>query len=440
MTATPPPALACTPAPAATPAALALAAAWLPLQAGRLAAWRDWRATALACFGAALWCAPRWATALERRGALQRRRGRLDAAAGDLAQAAALTPSRIDPLFQLGLVRIEQGDYQAALACFDAALARQPQHAGLRLNRALAELTAGDLARGWRQYHDCLVAHEGARGFHAQVPRWDGQSALAGRSVLVYCRQGSGDVLQFIRFLPPLAARGARITMLVLPAVHSLLAAQGFGAEVRFVTKADANHDYRCELMSLPHLLGHGSGAAVPYLHPAAPLQAQWRATLGARRRPRIGLAWSGDPAHQNDHNRSIALRAWLPHLPAGAEYVCLQTQLRPADLAALRASTLALRVCAQQLHSFDDTAALCSQMDLVVSVDTSVAHLAGALGVPLALLLPLVPDFRWRSSGSTSAWYPGATLYRQQRAGDWSAPFAALAARIEGLCRGAPA
>jgi hypothetical protein len=409
------------------------AAAWLPLQLGRLAAWRDWRGAAVACYGAALWCAPRLALALEKRGALHRRCGRFDAAARDLQDAAA-QGSRAAPLFQLGLLRVEQGCFDAALACFDAALARQPQHAGLRLNRALAELTGGDLARGWQQYHDCLVAREGRHGFHAAVPRWDGRAALTGQRVLVYCRQGSGDVLQFVRFLRPLAARGARVTVLVQPALHALLAAQAFGPAVQFVTAADAGHAFRCDLMSLPHLLGHDSGAAAPYLRAATPAQAHWAATLGPRRRPRVGLAWSGDPAHHNDHNRSLALRDWLPHLPGGVDYICLQDRVRPADLAALRASALPVRLPGAALRNFDDTAALCSQMDLVVSVDTSVAHLAGALGVPLALLLPFVPDFRWRLGRSDSPWYPGATLHRQQRAGDWSAPLAAISTTIARL------
>jgi hypothetical protein len=170
----------------------------------------------------------------------------------------------------------------------------------------------------------------------------------------------------------------------------------------------------------------------VPYLQADPGRKAQWRDRLGSHTGLRVGLVWSGSPTHQDDHNRSIALSALLAHLPEGPQYVSLQKDVRPSDQATLQ--TQGLLHFGPQLQSFSDTAALCACLDLVISVDTSVAHLSGALGQRTWVLLPHLPDWRWLMHRSDSPWYPSARLYRQAQARDWSAPLAQLALDLRAL------
>ena len=239
---------------------------------------------------------------------------------------------------------------------------------------------------------------------------------------MLHAEQGLGDTIQFCRYAAHVAQLGARVVLEVQAPLVSLLSSLNGVAEV--VARGDAlpPFDLHCSLLSLP-LAFKTTLADIPsaagYLAAPSAKVGVWRERLGAPERPRIGLVWSGNANHKNDRNRSIALATLLAHLPRGADYVSLQKDVS-ADDAALMAANPQVRHFGEHLGDFADTAALASLMDLVISVDTSVAHLAGALGRPVWILLPVNPDWRWLLDREGTPWYDAATLYRQKAPGDW--------------------
>jgi hypothetical protein len=267
---------------------------------------------------------------------------------------------------------------------------------------------------------------------------WLGQQDLAGKTILLYAEQGLGDTLQFVRYVPLVAARGARVILEVQKPLLKLMQTLAGGAQV--LAKGDPlpDFDFHCPLLSLP-LAFKTTLATIPapgaYLSSDPAREQEWRAMLGPARGPRVGLAWSGNPAHKNDHNRSIAFDKFAEMLTPACEFVSLQKEHREADARLLAAS--AVRDLSAQLADFTDTAALCAAMDVVVAVDTSIAHLAGALGKQVWVLLPEASDWRWLVERSDSPWYAGARLYRQQLGEDWSAVLARVRADLEALADG---
>jgi tetratricopeptide (TPR) repeat protein len=325
------------------------------------------------------------------------------------------------------------GRYEEALAAFAQARAADPGSAQAEYNESLCLLTVGDFRRGWRQYEARWRMNdfrEQQRGF--LQPLWLGDKDVRGRTLLLHAEQGQGDTLQFARYVPQVAARGARVVLEVQPTLKSLLA-RIEGAE-RVLGRGEMLPPFHlhCPLMSLPLALG-GEGvppAAVPYLQPSPAAVRKWEALLGEKAAMRIGVVWSGQPGHHNDRNRSLALERLLPLAATGAQLVSLQKEVRPQDEAVLRANA-GIRHFGADLVDYADTAALVSLLDLVISVDTSVAHLTGALGKPAWILLPFVPDWRWQLGREDSPWYPQARLFRQPKAGDWDSVIAALLAAL---------
>jgi len=257
---------------------------------------------------------------------------------------------------------------------------------------------------------------------------------------LLHAEQGLGDTLQFCRYAPLAAQRGASVVLEVQAPLLGLLGTLA-GVE-RIVVKGEPlpPFDYHVPMMSLPMVFATRLDtvpAAVPYLASDPARVAQWRARLGAQTRPRVGVVWGGNPSHKNDHNRSVALAQFARLFSDRCEFISLQKELRPADLALL--DTLPVRQVAGLLADFSDTAALCALMDVVITVDTSVAHLAGALGRPVWVLLQAPFEWRWLERGTDSPWYPSATLYRQSQRGDWTTVIDALAADLDKLAARQP-
>ena len=251
---------------------------------------------------------------------------------------------------------------------------------------------------------------------------WTGSEPVAGRRLLLIAEQGLGDTIHFCRFAPLLAQQGAQVRLVVQPSLAVLLRSLGPAVEVSSASDPMPGFDLQCSLLSVPRALGTTLAAIpgrVPYLAPPAQRLQAWRERLGPVRRPRIGLACSGNPGHGNDRNRSIPLSRFEILRALDAEWHLLQTDLREDDEPSLHA--LSIVDHRAQLTDFVETAALASCMDAVVSVDTAVAHVAGALGLPLLLLLPEVPDWRWMLDRSDSPWYPSARLFRRPESGDWS-------------------
>ncbi len=340
-----------------------------------------------------------------------------------LDQALVLAPNAPVIWYNRANLLQDVGRHADAIGAFDRAIERAPDYAEAHWNRSLCLLLMGDYVRGFAGYEwrwKNPAARPVVRDF--SMPLWLGEADVAGAIVLVHCEQGYGDAIQFIRYAAPLAERGATVIVEALAPVADLF--EGVAGVARVIRPGQPAPEaaYHCPLMSLPLALGataenipHGAG----YLKAPAASVEIWRDRLGEKRRLRIGLVYCGSATHGNDHNRSIALSTLLAGLPDGADYFLLQTEHRDGD-ALLLAQRPDIHAIGAQFTDFRDTAAVCALMDLIVSVDTSVAHLACALARPTWVLVPYDPDWRWGLNTADCAWYPTARIIRQVKRGDW--------------------
>jgi len=380
---------------------------------------------ALAAYDRAIEVHPAYAKAYNNRGNLLLELGRHEEALAGYDQALDFDPRFAVAWSNRGVVLQAMNRLPEALASYDRAAELDPDYAENRWNRAVCLLLSGDFSRGWTEYewrwrNPKLRLYGGKQPL--QESRLTADTDLRGRTVLLYAEQGLGDTLQFCRYVPLVAARGARVLLQVQAALLPLL--RDLEGVVAVFSGDDPlpAFELQCPLLSLPAVFATNPDT-VPspgrYIHPP-PLKLQaWRQRLGPARGRRIGLVWSGSPKHRGDSRRSITLADLLPLLELDAEFFSLQKELRPADQTTLN-QTPALRYFGDELHDFSDTAALCELMDHVVSVDTSVAHLAGALDKPVSILLPFAPDWRWMLERGDTPWYPRTRLCRQRQAGDW--------------------
>ncbi|MGE5453432.1 MAG: tetratricopeptide repeat protein [Acidobacteriota bacterium] len=331
-----------------------------------------------------------------------------------------------------GNVLLDMGRLSAAREAFATVVALQPTHADAQWGQGWCDLLAGDWQRGlpqleWRWKKDSFTS----KPRHFSQPLWLGDADVRNRTVLLHAEQGLGDTLHFCRYAPSLIAQGAQVILEVQPALKSLMAS--LHPEVRVLAQGEEPlppFDFHCPLMSLP-LAFQTTPETIPapgaYLHANA-TKVQARAhSLGTATRRRIGLVWAGNAAHSNDRHRSMALATLLAALPSDAQYVCLQKDIREADLATLKAHPEIIWQ-PSWLETIDDTAALIDNMDLVISVDTSMAHLAAAMGKPTWIVLPQMPDWRWLMARTDTPWYPSARLFRQSTWGQWDEPLRQLA------------
>ena len=291
------------------------------------------------------------------------------------------------------------------------------------MGRSLALLLKGDLITGWEVYEwrwkaDCHTSPN--RNF--PQPLWLGFEDIAGKTILLHAEQGLGDTIQFCRYAKLVKERGAFLVLEIPKSLLGLLS--GLKGVDEFVEKGKALpvFDYHCPLMSLPLAFKttlKNIPHPTPYLAAKPQKREEWTHRLGRKEKTRVGLVWSGSTSHNNDQNRSITLQQLLPHLPEHFEYLSLQKEVREVDKPVLEVSEI--RYYNEELKDFSDTAALCELMDLVISVDTSVAHLAGALGKSTWVLLPYAPDWRWQLDREDSPWYGSMKLYRQDKTLEWS-------------------
>jgi hypothetical protein len=310
-----------------------------------------------------------------------------------------------------------------ALVNYENALSLCPDNHEARWNKGLVELSLGQFREGWKNYESRWAKEMAHLRRNFVQPLWRGERPLVGRTILLHAEQGLGDTLQFVRYASMIARLGAKVLLEVQrPLLHLLSAMDGVSAVFAQGEKLP-EFDLQCPLMSLPLAFGtelNSVPAAIPYIDVSAKLVSKWRQRMGERRAPRIGIAWAGSAAHKNNSKRSIALERFAPLLNTpGVQFVSVQKELTQSDAAVLEDHASVLHV-GGELGDFADTAAVISSLDLLISADTSVAHLAGAIGRPVWILIPLAPDFRWLLKREDSPWYPTARLFRQPRLEDW--------------------
>ena len=347
----------------------------------------------------------------------------------------SLSPSHTAGLMNRGntLVRLKRRDQ--ALPDYARAQALQPDLGDAHWGEALCRLYGGDFAMGWQKYEwRWQIRPYTVRTFAS--PLWLGAEDIAGKTILLYGEQGYGDALQFCRYVPLVAARGAKVVVevpeVLKPLVSSIVGASAVYAQGDVLPDTD----FHCPLLSLPLALGttiDSIPAQVPYLAAPAEASARWRERLHDTPRPRIGLCWRAGERHQGEMHRSISPAALAPLLDCGVTIVSLQKDMRPEDQEWLAAHPAILDFNTD-LTDFADTAALAGELDLVITVDTSVAHLAGALGLRVWILLSYIGDWRWMHDRDDSPWYPTARLYRQTEINDWTGVIARVAADLSSL------
>jgi tetratricopeptide (TPR) repeat protein len=395
---------------------------------------------ALASYGQAIALRPEYAEALGNRGNALVGLDRHEEALASYGQAIALHPGHADALLNRGGVLSVLGQHVAALQSFDEALTVRPDHPATRFGRSLCLLKMGDLARGWTEYEwRWQVPPLATRVRRFPRPPWLGAEPLAGKTILLRAEQGFGDTLQFCRYAPLVAARGGRVVLAVARPLVRLMATLDGCAQVISERDPVPPYDLHCPLMSLPLAFGTTLETIPPpaRVTPPADRVAEWRRRLAPLAGSRVGLCWAGDPrrsdpaANAIDRRRSMTLAHYAPLArAAGASFIALQKGEAAAEIATPPAGLL-VRDWTDELHDFADTAALIEALDLVITVDTAVAHLAATLGKPTWILSRYDGCWRWLTGRDDSPWYPSVRLFRQPAPRDWDAVVSAVAAAL---------
>ena len=353
---------------------------------------------------------------------------------GLLEVAEAMLPvlygSDFDPLDTeelcagVGLLAFLKKDLGGARRIFESGLALGYKNNSIITNLAFVQLTEGDFENGWRYY---LGRNEGAASnsyINCEIPRWQGES-IAGKTLLIVSEQGLGDVIQFLRFVPEMESLGARVVFAAFPDIVGLLANDPSAKKIAVQPLAISDIHYHAQLLDLPYRLGikHPKDVPcrIPYLYANSQKSAEWQLALESVKELRVGLVWAGNPSHAGDHFRSASINIFAPlaGIP-GVRFLGLQKGEGVKE-AKCAPEGLDFEWLGDQFANFDDTAAVIANLDLVISVDTSVAHLAAALGKPVWMLASLRnPDWRWTDHGNGNAWYPNLLVFRQEIADDW--------------------
>jgi tetratricopeptide (TPR) repeat protein len=412
---------------------------------------------ALPCFNAVLVRNPGHRDARLGRGIAHATLGNDEAALADFDIILARTPADTETLYNRGTALIGLGRYSDAIVAFDNALTASPQHLRAWTNRgralqalnrheeavtsfdkaiaidkndgdahfnaALSLLTLENLQRGFAEYEwrwRRTGMTDGRRGYGGRL--WLGEFPLDRRMILLLAEQGLGDTIQFIRYAPLLAQKGANVVLEVQPELKTLLSTVRGVASCRARGDTLPAFDVYCPLGSLPLALKTEPSsvpATIPYLHADDASIAKWRPAVEALPGKRVTLAWAGHASHANDRNRSMDLKLLEPLLASeGVSFVSIQRDLRDGEAA--RLASFGITDFGPRLADMRDTAAVLALTDLLISVDTSVIHLAGAMGRDAWVMLPFTPDWRWTLTQERSPWYPTVRLFRQLAPGDW--------------------
>ena len=378
---------------------------------------------ALTSYDKALRIKPDYAEALNNRGITLQELKRFDEALTSFDTALRIKPDFAEAMSNRGEVLKALNRNDDALASFDEALRIKPHIVDVTWNKSLLLILTGNYLDGWMLYESRLDK-EDLKTNYPTYPQlaWRGQDDIRGKKILIHSEQGLGDSIQFIRYLDQIHQLGAEIILEVPKTLATL--ANTIKTPITVIEKGSKlpEFDAYCPLLSLPYVFKTTVDtipSVVPYLFADKKKVSEWNHRLGVKTRKRVGLVWSGSAVHKNDHNRSIPLETFTDLLKLPVEWHSLQNEYRTKDKNFLD-SHPEVRQHQEELGDFADTAALIECMDLVISVDTSVAHLAGALGKTTWILLPFIPDFRWMLEREDCPWYPTAKLLRQDVERDW--------------------
>lgn len=385
---------------------------------------------ALRCFHKTVEMEPEHAKALFNLGNIYRDLGQTETALNHFKDALSLRPDHLPTRLNIALCHIHLQEMTEALATLDEAIDLDPENPEPRYLQSTALFLSGHLKPGfqaaeWRH----RLPDEYRKLYNGTEPVWDGEASLAGKRLIVHAEQGFGDTLMMLRFLSFLPSRDCHITVIVQRGLKSLIETNYPDFDVcEFLNNRTGGlpsriaADFQCSLMSLAHLT-RSQWDTPPtyerYLQADDSHVAKWKDRITCANRKVIGIVWRGNPTHRNDRNRSLDLETLLACLSPEHHYVVLQKDPSPEELALISdASTLSIQHAA--IKTFDDTAGLCMALDYLFTVDTSVAHLGGALGVPSFVLIPTHPDWRWGLMGTDNIWYPSVRLIRQREFGRW--------------------
>jgi tetratricopeptide (TPR) repeat protein len=377
---------------------------------------------AIACYQKALTLNPNYAVAYYNLGNTFKEKGQLDEAIACYQKALTLNPNDADACNNLGNAFKEKGQLDEAMSYYENALHVDPNNAEAHWNMSLLLLLLGNFKQGWKGYEIRFKLNKFPRRYFSQ-PLWDG-SDIRGRTILLHSEQGFGDAIQFIRYARLVAQSGAKVIIKCQKALTSLF--QNIEGMEKVVTHGDPlpDFDMHCSLLSLPLILNTNSENIpneIPYISVDAELTNRWKdKSLQKNADVKIGLAWAGNPTLKGDRFRTCSLEMFSP-------FACLDNitfyslqKGNAAEQTKHASEEMKLIDLTEDIHDFSDTAALIENLDLVISVDTAVAHLAGALGKPVWTLLPFAPDWRWLLTREDSPWYPTMRLFRQPSFGDW--------------------
>lgn len=402
---------------------------------------------AIACFHRALQLGAEFPETHTNLGAALTGAGRFEEAIACYHRALELRPDGADTHVNFGVALAELGRHAEATASFQKALIHKPELGEAHWNLALMLLLLEHYEEGWAEFEwrwrkERYTSPK--RNFN--VPQWNGLRA-DGRTILLHAEQGFGDALQFLRYVPAVRSRAGaeKVILECHPELARLLALGGdWDAEIIARGSWDGSalppFDLHLPLLSLPFALKTGAPPLMsgPYLISDPDIRKLWRARLSRDPAIRVGLAWAGSPAHKNDRSRSIDFERLLPILGVpGVSFHSLQAGSR--DLQSQARSGAGLMDWTAHITDFADTAALMAELDLIITVDTATAHLAGALGKPVWTLLPFVPDWRWGLEKEDTPWYPGMRLFRQPRVGDWESVIRRVAGELRALQAASP-
>jgi tetratricopeptide (TPR) repeat protein len=389
---------------------------------------------AVASFRQALGLQPDFAEAHANQGNALEQQGKFEEAAASYRQAIRIKPDSAEPYHGLGNVFRQQGDPAMAVASFQEAVRLKPNYAEAWVSHALALLVLGNFEQAWPEYEWRWKCKDRATSAGQFRPRWDG-SPLGARTILLYPEQGFGDTIQFIRYAPLVKQRGGTV-IAACPLTLAKLMGSCPGID-RLVTEGSVmpEYDVQAPLLSLPGLLGTTLAtvpANVPYLFADRQLVEQWRRQIGSVPAFKVGIAWQGSPKHRGDRQRSVPLTQFAPLARLeGVRLFSLQKGVGSEQLPAVADRWDVTDLGGKTSADFMEMAAVLRNLDLVVTVDTALAHLAGALGVPVWVAVPFAPDWRWLLGRDDSPWYPSMRLFRQHAPGNWDAVFDRIAAEL---------